>query len=259
MRPYGGTILDVHAFTKDGAMKGTLLSCVLWTWVTLSGGAAMAVAQGEGRPDQLDVVVTSAEGVIKASPDRAFVMLAVEVRARQPRDAQRQNAETMTAVQQKLAAAGIPADAVRTVGIDLSPEFDYASGKQQLRGYLARNTIEVRVEPLEKLGEVIDASVATGATNVAGVRFDVKRRADLEREALKLAVEQARARAEAAAAGAGRQVGRVLRIDDGGVVPVPGPRPMAMARMAEAADMSTPVAPGEIEIRAHVTLTSSMR
>ena len=240
-------------------MNRTVIPWVVWTIGVLLGGATMTAAQEEGRPDRPDVVVSSGEGVVKASPDRAFVTLAVEVRAKQPRDAQRQNAELMTGVQQKLTAAGIPADAVRTVGIDLSPEFDYVSGKQQLRGFLARNTIEVRVEPLDRLGEVIDVSVATGATNVAGVRFDVKRRAELEREALKLAVEQARARAEAAAAGAGRQVGRVLRIDDGGAPPVPGPRPMAMARMAEAADMATPVAPGEIEIRARVTLTSSMK
>lgn len=240
-------------------MNRTVIPWVAWTIGVLLGGATMAAAQDEGKLNQLDVIVSSGEGVVKVSPDRAFVTLAVEVRAKQPRDAQRQNAATMTGVQQKLAAAGIAADAVRTLGIDLSPEFDYVSGKQQLRGFLARNTIEVRVEPLEKLGEVIDVSVATGATTVAGVRFDVKRRAELEREALKLAVEQARARAEAAAAGAGRQVGRVLRIDDGGPPPVPGPRPVAMARMAEAVDIATPVAAGEIEIRARVTLTTSMK
>jgi uncharacterized protein YggE len=94
---------------------------------------------------------------------------------------------------------------------------------------------------------------------VAGVRFDVKRRDELEREALKDAVGRARARADAAAAGAGRTVERVIRIEDGGAVgPPPRPMPMAAAR-AEALEVATPVAPGELEIRATVTLTVALK
>ena len=80
-----------------------------------------------------------------------------------------------------------------------------------------------------------------------------------EREALRLAVVDARARAEAAAAGAGLAVDRVLRIDDTAQVRVTPPRPlMAMAR--EAADVSqTPIEAGELEIRAHVVLTVTIR
>ena len=48
----------------------------------------------------------------------------------------------MAAVQQKVTALRFPKDAVKTVGIDLQPEFDYANGRQTLRGYVARNTVE---------------------------------------------------------------------------------------------------------------------
>jgi uncharacterized protein YggE len=209
---------------------------------------------------QPDVVVTSGEAVIQTAPDRAVVTIAVESRAKEPKDAQRQNAEAASAMQQKLKSAGIGADAIRTVAIELTPEFDYANGRQQLRGYVARNGVEVRVDALERLGDTIDAAVATGATNVTGVSFDVKSRDDLEREALRRAVAQAKLRAEAAASGAGRAIDRVMRIEDtGGVVPPP-PRPMMMAARAEmAADAATPVAPGELEIRAQVTLTAILK
>jgi uncharacterized protein YggE len=165
----------------------------------------------------------------------------------------------MTSVQQKLKGVGLPEDALRTTSVELSPEFDYANGKQQLRGYVARNSIELRVDALERLGEVIDAAVGSGATNVTGVRFDVKKRTELERDALQRAVAQARARAEGAAAGAGLTLGRVLRIDDSGPVPIPGPRPVMMAAArADAPETMTPVAPGEIEVRARVTVTSAL-
>lgn len=209
---------------------------------------------------RMDVVVTNGEAVIKAAPDQAFVTIAVETRTKEPRDAQRQNAEAASAVQQKLRAGNVPADAIRTLSIDLTPEFDYANGRQTIRGYLARNSIEVRVDALARLGEILDLAVATGATNVSGVRFDVRKRDDLERDALRQAVAEARARAEAAAAGAGRTIERVVRIEDGGAEAPPPPRPMMMAARAEmAADVPTPVAPGEVEIRARVTLTAALK
>ena len=90
------------------------------------------------------------------------------------------------------------------------------------------------------------------------MRFDVRDREIVEREALRLAVVDARTRAEAAAAGAGRAVDRIIRVEDmrdgGGGMPRPM---MAMARAADAA--TTPVEPGLVEIRARVTLTAAMR
>ena len=137
----------------------------------------------------------------------------------------------MSAVVEKLRAAGIPKEAIQTIAIDLQPEFDYHEGKQTLRGYVARNSIEVRVDTLPKLGDIIDMSVSAGAARVGGVRFDLQDRDAAEREALKLAVGDARERAAAAAAGAGMEPGRVLRIEEHRMGDMPPPRPMAMREM----------------------------
>ena len=91
-----------------------------------------------------------------------------------------------------------------------------------------------------------------------GIRFDVRNRDALERDALRQAVADARARAEAAATGAGPPINSVVRIEEAGA-PVEPPRPMM--RMAAAAEqaVSTPVAPSTIEIHSRVTLTASLR
>ena len=171
------------------------------------------------------VVVTSGEGLVQAVPDRAWITITAESRAGNPRDAQRRNAEAMTPVIDKLRTAGIPADAIRTIGYDLQQEWDYVNNQRTSRGYVARNTIEVRVDAIDRIGELLEMAVGSGATSVGGVRFDLKNRAKLERDALRLAVEDARARADAAAAGAGRSIDRVLRIDaQSGGAPVPMPR-----------------------------------
>jgi hypothetical protein len=216
-----------------------------------------APAGAQTTPD-VPVVVVSGEGIVKATPDQAWVRIGVESRSKNSKEAQQRNAEVMTAVQQKLASLGIPKDAIKTVGIDLQLEFDYRDGKQTPRGYLARNTIEVRIDDLAKVGDVLDAVVGSGATTIHGLRFDVKARETIEQEALTSAVGNAMAKANAIAAGAKRGVDRILRIEEtftGG-----GPQPMMeRAVMMRAADATTPVEAGEIEIRAQVRLTVAIK
>ena len=147
-----------------------------------------------------------------------------------------------------------------TTSVDLHPEFDYAGGRQTLRGYVARNTIEVRVDDIARVGEVISASVGSGATSVGALRFDIKDRAEAEREALRLAVQNARARADAAANGAGMRVDRIVRIEDHRAT-IPEPRPMMMERAmtAQAPVPETPVTPGNLTIKARVTVTAAVK
>jgi hypothetical protein len=205
-----------------------------------------------------DLVVTNGEAVVRRAPDRAFVTVTVETRAKSPRDAQRLNAEAMTAVQQRLTQARVPKDAVRTLGYDLEQEFDFTGGRRTPREFVARNAIEARVDEMGRVGEVLDVAVQGGATSISGVRFDLQERDKVERDALRLAVADARARADAAAAGAGRSVDRIVRIEDtreGGVITMARP----MMSMAKADAAQTPVEPGLVEIRARVTLTASMK
>ena len=223
--------------------------------VVLSLVASVAAAQ---TPEPPPSIAVNGEGSVKVAPDQAWVRIGTESRSKVSKEAQQRNADVMSAVQQKLAALGISKDAVRTVGIDLQPEFDYRDGKQTLRGYVARNTIEVRVDDFAKVGDVLDAAVGSGATNVHDLRFDVKNRDAVERQALERAVANGLAKANAMAAAAKRGVDRILRIEESFVG---GPQPVERAVMMRmsAADASTPVAAGEIEVRAQVRLTIAIK
>jgi hypothetical protein len=211
------------------------------------------VATAQSVVDQTPVVVTGGTAVISKPPDVAYVSVAVETRAKTPREAQRQNADLMSAVVKRLGELAVPPDARRTSSLRLDQEYDTVNGRRVSRGFVARNSLEIRIDDISKTGEIADAAVQAGATSIDGIRFDLKNRAAVEREAVRLAVADARARAEAAAAGAGRTLDRILRIEDGERMSVP--RPMMAARM----DAGTVVEPGEIEVRAGVTLTVSMK
>jgi len=205
------------------------------------------------------VVVTAGDGVVKVAPDQAWVTVTAESRAGTPREAQMKNAEAMKPVQDRLRAAGVPADAIKTIAYDLQPDWDYSNNRRTLRGYVAHNSISLRIDAIDRVGELLGLVVTAGATSVSNIRFDVKDRERLERDALRLAVTDARARAVAAAAGAGASVDRILRIDEQGVSSPP-PVPFLREALQAGADQSAPpIAAGEIEIRAHVTVTTLLR
>jgi uncharacterized protein YggE len=225
--------------------------------IAVLAAAAPSNAQ-QAPPPPPPAIVTMGEGVVKRAPDRAWVTIAAESRARTAPEAQQANAAAMTAVNDRLKAAGITADAIQTTGYNLQPEFDYANGKQTLRGYVARNQVTVRIDALARTGEVISAAVATGATSVSSVRFDLKDRDSAEREALRLAVRDARQRADAAASGGGVSLDRVIRIEELRDSAGPAIYETRMAMVKESA-MAAPIEAGEIEVRSRVTLTMSIR
>lgn len=216
------------------------------------------VAHAQNAPET-PLIVTTGQAEVKKAPDRAWVAINAESRAKDPKEAQRLNAAAMNAVMEKLKGMNLGADAIRTTAYELHPEFDYANNRQTLRGYVARNAIEVRVDEIARIADVLGVAVGSGATSVGGLRFDLRDRVAAEREALRLAVQDARSRADAAAAGAGVQIVRVQRVEEQRMFE-PGPRPMMRdAVQSMVADAAPPITPGTIEIRSTVTLTVVVR
>jgi uncharacterized protein YggE len=225
--------------------------------MTILAHASGVAAQAPAASDT-PVVVTTGEGVVKRAPDQAWVTIAAESRAKTPGEAQKMNADAMSAVMQKMKGL-VPAEAIQTSAYELRPEFDYANNRQTLRGYVARNAVEVRVDDLPRLGQVLDSAVGAGATSVSGIRFDLKDRAGAEQTAVQRAVEDARAQANAAAQAAGMKVEKVTRIEVQRQAVMPPPRPMYAMRAEMAATAEPPIAPGELEVKAVVTMTAAIR
>jgi len=111
--------------------------------------ASAASAQPPDNAHLQNVVVTSGEAVVRQAPDRAYVTITVEARAKSPRDAQRQNAEAMAAVLTRLGTARIAKEAIRTLGYSLDQEFDFIQGRRVPREFVARNSVEVRVDEID--------------------------------------------------------------------------------------------------------------
>jgi len=128
-----------------------LAFCVTALFATLPVYAQQPMAPAE------PVVVTHGEGLVQAAPDRAWITISAESRASTAREAQKRNTDAMTPVLAKLKSSGVAADAIRTIVYDVQYEWDFVNGKRVGKGYVARNTVEVRVDSVDRVGEYRDA------------------------------------------------------------------------------------------------------
>jgi len=199
-------------------------------------------------------ISTEGRASIKIAPDLAWIAVSAESRAPRTADAQKLNAQAIDAVKASLRKAGAPDDAIKTRNYSVEPQMQYTDGKSKVIGYIARQSLEVRVDDLTRIGDFIDAAGGSGATSIAGIRYDVKDRSGIELRLLGDAVRDGLKRAEAMATGAGRTVLGVWRIDE---QRLGDSQPQPMYRMAvdSMASQRTQIAPEDLEIRAQVSMT----
>ena len=209
-------------------------------------------------PDEGSIVVTGT-GRVALAPDVADLRLGVSV-ARPTVDAARRDAaSTMDAILAAVDAAGVPRRDVRTSLLSVQPRYDYRDGKPPtLTGYELANVVEVTVRDLARLGDVVDGTLGAGATSMDGLSFRVADPAPAEREARVLAMAAARSRADVLAEAAGLRILGVSSVVEGGSA---SPRPFMKAErmLLAAADASTPVESGALEVAVSVTVAYRTR
>lgn len=191
---------------------------------------------------------------VKHKPDMATIGAGVTTRAQTAQAAMSQNAAAMNAVIARIRVLGIAADDVQTAGISVNAQYDYdsAAQKQVFRGYQASNQVTVVLHDLDRMGSVLDALVAAGATDVNGPNFALADDTAQVSAARKQAVERAYAEAKEYAAAAGFSGVRLIEIDEGGAMAVP-PRPIAYKVAAVAQAAPTPVEPGLLDTSVSIT------
>lgn len=211
-------------------------------------------------PSEMGVIVVSGTGRVSVEPDLADLRLGVSV-ARPTVDAARgEAAATMEAILAAVTEAGVARRDVRTTLLSVQPRYDYRDNKPPtLTGYELANVVEVTVRDLAQLGDIVDGTLRAGATSMDSLSFRVADPAPAEREARVLAMEAARSRADVLAEAAGLVIVGVSDIVEGGAVRPPMPFAKGERMMAMAADASTPVEAGSMDVSVSVTVSYRCR
>jgi uncharacterized protein YggE len=195
-------------------------------------------------------IETSARREVRIAPDRATIVLDVETRAPSAAAAAQENARIQRMVLDTLRTLGITPSQIATAGFTVQPNWEpTGKGGMQRNGFMASNAITVRLTQLDRVGAVIDAALARGATNVGQLTFDASNTADARRAALADAAAQAKAEAITLAKALGGSLGGLIMATTRGEEVVV--RPMVSARAFGPA-AETPIEPGDITVTANV-------
>lgn len=198
-------------------------------------------------------ITVSGEGSAFAVPDMAVLTLGATAEAKTAKAAMDETSGITAAILDQLAGFDIAPRDIQTSDLWLNPVWNNRNTSQdrpQIVGYQASNRVTVRIRNLDILGTVLDAALTDGANRMGGLQFTVSDPKPLLNEARRNAVTDARERAELYADAAGVTLGALINLSENGVR-MPRPEMMSMAR---ASDAGVPVAEGETELRAGVTL-----
>lgn len=207
---------------------------------------AFPVAAEEAR-----TITVTGEGRISAEPDMAVLRLGVSREARKASDAMRAASEAAAAVLAQVEASGVAARDVQTANVSLSPRWlNEKNTAPRINGYVASNDLTVRVRDLGDLGALMDAVVGDGANQMNGLSFAIAEPQPLQDAARQAAMQDARRKAELLATSAGVSLGPVMTISEHGGFR----QPVGMARGAMMEASAVPIATGELDISANVTV-----
>src|SRR5437660_983758 len=121
------------------------------------------------------------------------------------------NARPTRRVRDTLATLGFAADSIRSVAFGVEPNYDFERG-HRLINYEARTVLTVRLRELDRLGSLLDAVLAAGATTIREVQFESDTLETARRHALGQALRAAQQDADALARAAGGRLGRLLQV-----------------------------------------------
>lgn len=136
-------------------------------------------------------MILNGTGIIRVQPDIATVILGVVTESMELRNAQQENAEKIQRIIDTLVRMGIAERDIETEAYSIVPQYDYPEGTQVFRGYRVTNNLKVTIRDIKRVGEIVDAAVASGANIVYNVSFTIADPSNTYRRALSQAVVDA--------------------------------------------------------------------
>jgi uncharacterized protein len=204
-------------------------------------------------------LTVSGRGVESIPTTLSRVNLGVEVQGKVAQDVQQEAARRSSAVVALLKNRGV--EKLQTTGINLNPVYSYNNNVQKITGYSASNTVSFRIST-EKAGILLDEAVKAGASRIDGISFIASDEAiaQAQKQALRKATQEAQQQADAVFGALGFKPKEIVSIQVNSASPPPPimVQQGSYSRNAKlSADASTPVAGGEQEVEASVTLQIS--
>lgn len=202
---------------------------------------------------QVPMINVTGEGKVKIAPDQALISISLESKGTKADDVKRENDKKMDAVLKFIKKSNIAKEDYQTQRVSLNPNYDYEKKKHN---YIATQSVQILLKDLLKYDDLMEGLIEVGINKIENVEFKSSKMKELESDARKLAIKDAKAKAEDFVSVLGQKIGKAILITDNSQNNIPQPRMYAMKSMAmdESAQRET-LATGEIDITANVSVS----
>lgn len=206
----------------------------------------------------IPMINVSGEGKVKTEPDQALISIAIESKGSSAVEVKKENDEKMDAILKSIKKANISKEDFQTQRVTLNPSYDYVKKKSN---YTASQSISILLKDLSKYDALIQELVGEGINRINSVEYKTSKLTQLQSDARKLAIKDAKAKAEDFVSVLGQKVGKAIFISDDSSNS--NPRPIMYATMKSSAMVASEsdtnyketIAIGEIEIIVNVSVS----
>ena len=263
-------------FAKNhGALKSALgiilglflLSLIFW----FSAGTMNQIKEGRyigKNPETQNSITVSGTGKVYTRPDLALVNFSVLTEDKTVAGAMAENTKKMNAVIGAIKNMGVDEKDLKTTNFYIYPRYEWTSQavclsfpcppsdrKRVLTGYEVSQTIEVKIRDMVKIGDIIQSATDLGANQLSDLQFTVDKIEELQSEARKEAVENAKTKADDLARQLGVKLVRIISFQEGGASPMPKAYMMEAQALGVGGGEAPQIETGENTIEANVSIT----
>lgn len=196
-------------------------------------------------PPSVDV---NGAGIVRVVPDRVTIKIRVENSADEVKGLKEKNDETVREVLRFLKKMNVAERDIQTEYMSLKKNYDYNT---KTYSFSANQSLSILVRDLSKYEDLMHGLLNSGVNRIDGVSFSSSDRKNLESQARKKAIENAKMKAEEYASALGQKIGKAISVSEFQSGPEPQMKMRAM--MADTVEESeSGIALGEMEIQAMV-------
>ncbi len=211
-----------------------------------------------GQDAGTSTVTSTATASIEEEPDTAAISLGVETTDSDASSAQSENTKTINSIIDVLEQLGVDEDEIATSSYDMYPNYDSSSDSQEITGYTVTTMLTISGQKVKEAGDIIDQCVSAGANTIGGVTYTCSNYDSLYEQALQQAVQACQEKGDVLAKAAGKSLGTVVSIKEGSQDEASQYQNVSSAVM-EDSSASTDLMPGQLEIKATVTVSYQLQ
>ncbi len=188
-------------------------AALLLASTNLAGGAAMAAIPVPASTHPTVAIGASANE--EAAPDIATIDAGLKITEATADAAMEKNNRDFSKIMAVVKRYKIDPKDLKTTSVNVREDFEYTDDGRKPRGYVASNSLSIKVRDLKTIGALMADLVAAGANNLNGPDFGLDNSDALTDKAREAAFDNAQRRALAYARKAGFKSVRLLSVNEG--------------------------------------------